>query len=268
MRFLELKDTTTACPYLPDRRFTAENFLAPSLGPRELDRLLAAGFRHFGSYYFRPVCEKCQRCVPIRAAASGFRPSRSLKRVEKENRDLLVTVGPPSPSERSYSLYRRHQLRFEHRSSSTYEQYVRSFFSPTYGNTQLSVFLDDTLVSVLHLDVTSVSLSAVYCYYDTDFVSRSLGTFSILRALRYAREWRVEKCYLGYVVDGNRHMMYKSRYRPNQVLLGDGWVDFRNENGEYVDDGRYQQGFPGKAFRTQHPFSRILLDIDDSVRLA
>lgn len=268
MRFLELKDTTTVCPYLPDREFTAENFLAPSLGSRELDRLLAAGFRHFGSYYFRPVCEACQRCVPIRVNSRRFEPARTLKRILRSNQDLMVTVGTPSPSERSYSLYRRHQLRFEHRSSSTYEQYVRSFFSPTHGNTQVSVFLEGTLVSVLHLDVTSVSVSAVYCYYDTDHSDRSLGTYSILQALTLAQEWAVDRVYLGYVVEGNRHMMYKSRYRPNQILTEDGWIDYLGSDGSRLDSGRYAAGFPGKDYRASHPFSRVLLDPNDSVRLA
>jgi arginine-tRNA-protein transferase len=257
---LELKDTKTPCPYLPDREFSAENFLAPSLRSQDIDRLLAAGFRHFGSYYFRPVCAACSRCVPLRVKAQRFVPTRSLRRVLAKNHDLSITVGSPVPSERSYELYRKHQLRFEHRSSSTYEQYVRSFFSPTFGNIQMSVFEGGELVSVLHLDVTSISVSAVYCYYDTDLPGRSLGTYSVTRALLLAREWEVSNAYLGYLVEGNRHMMYKSRYRPNEILVRDGWVPFRDIVGQRIDDGRYDGGYPGKALRTEQPFSRILLD--------
>jgi leucyl-tRNA---protein transferase len=260
VRFLELKDTVTSCPYLPDRDFIAENFLAPNLNSPQIDRLLAAGFRHFGSYYFRPVCRQCQKCVPIRVRIGQYRPTRSFRRALNQNGDLIVTIAPPSPTLESYSLYRKHQLRFEHRSDSSYEQYVRSFCSPTFGNAQLSVFDGVRLVSVLHLDVTSISVSAVYCYYETDLTERGLGTFSILSAIQYAAELQATSFYLGYVVEGNRHMMYKSRYRPNEILANKGWVSYRDSAGQTRNVESYDAGFPGRDFRAAGPFSRILLD--------
>ena len=131
MKFLELEDNTTSCPYLADQSFTAENFLARSLSADETDRLLVRGFRHFGTYYFRPVCGDCNRCVPLRVRMSGYRPTRSAKRLFSANRDLVTTLGVPTPSKRSFDLYRKHQLRFEEQASVSYEHYVRSFFNST-----------------------------------------------------------------------------------------------------------------------------------------
>ena len=178
----------------------------------------------------------------------------------RSNADLIVTIGPPAPSPVSFALYRKHQLRFEHRSDSSYEQYIRSFCSPTLGNMQLSVCDGSQLVSVLHLDVTSISVSAVYCYYDTDLLERGLGTFSILSAIRYAAELQTSSFYLGYIVEGNRHMMYKSRYRPNEILTDRGWISFRDSAGQTRNIESYNAGFPGRDIRAGEPFSRILLD--------
>ncbi len=260
MKYVRLPDSVTQCPYLPGRIFTAENFIAPLPGADEIDLLLKAGFRHFGSYYFRPVCDGCGRCVPLRVNVRKHQLSRSEKRVLRYNRDLSVTVGPPDPDSRAYSLYRMHQRRFERRSSSSYKQFVNTFFTPTFGNTRLSVYLDGLCVSVLHLDVTGTSSSAVYCYYDTQYVQRSLGTFSILAGLQYAKELGVSHYYLGYVVEGNTHMEYKSRYRPNEILTVSGWLPFKSLSGHTDNLAEYMAGFPGGEYRSNKPFTRILFE--------
>ena len=230
------------------------------LSADEIDALLKAGFRHFGSYYFRPVCDDCGRCVPLRVDVRRHEPTRSENRVLRANRDLVTTVGAPVPDARAYSLYRMHQHRFEQKPSSSYKQFVKSFFTPTFGNTQLSVYLDDLLVSVLHLDVTGTSLSAVYCYYDTGCIRRSLGTFAILAGLRFAKELGVSRYYLGYIVEGNRHMEYKSRYRPNEILTAGGWLPFKSLSGYMENLTAYAAGFPGFEYRSTRPFKRILLE--------
>lgn len=259
MKFLGLEDSVTECPYLPDRVFTAENFIAPALGPNEIDALLRAGFRHFGTYYFRPVCGNCTRCVPLRVDVRRHHHTRSEKRVLRANRDLFTTVGPPVPNARAHSLYLMHQDRFERKSLGSYKQFTRSFFAPTFGNTQLSVFLEGVLVAVLHLDVTGTAVSAVYCYYDTGCSRRSLGTHAILAGLEYAKELGVSHYYLGYVVDGNRHMEYKARYRPNEVLTAGGWLSFCSASGEREHTAEYAAGFPGAEARSAAPYIRVLL---------
>ena len=257
MRFLALDDTLTSCPYLPGRNFKAENYLAAGVTARNLDMLLSSGFRHFGDYYFRPVCENCCRCVPIRVDLGRYTPSRSERRVIRKNTDLRITVGAPDPQKTLYSLYRGHQGKFEHRSSGSYRQFARSFCSPTAGNTQLSAYLGDRLLAVMHLDLAGSSLSAVYCYYDTGVPGRSLGTYSIVMSLLYAGKTRLKWAYLGYSVKGNQHMEYKNRFRPNQVLTNTGWVAYSGPDGVLCNQNEYEAGFPGAEYRNREPFSRV-----------
>ena len=258
MRYLALSDSVTPCPYLPDREFIAENFIAPSLRPDEMDTLLRSGYRHFGSYFFRPVCGGCSRCVPLRVIAGNHTNSRSERRLMNINRELVVTAGAPAPNKRAYQLYRMHQQRFEVKSPATYERFCRSFFAPTSGNTQISVYLNGLLISVLHLDVTGTSVSAVYCYYDTRFEKRSLGTFSVLKGLHFAGKLKVEHFYLGYIVSGNRHMEYKMRFRPNEFLSSAGWIFYKAADGTTDHTEEYERGFPGDEYRKRGAFPDIL----------
>ena len=128
-----------------------------------------------------------------------------------------------------------------------FDQYVNSFFFPTIGNRQLSVFDGNKLISVLHFDLNPKSLSTVYCYYDDSYSRESLGSFSIYRALEIAKDARVHFFYLGYVVPGNRHMSYKTRYRPTQILTPDGWIDFMDRDGTILCKHEFDARLQKKA---------------------
>jgi arginine-tRNA-protein transferase len=73
--------------------------------------------------------------------------------------------------------------------------------------------------------VGSSALSAIYCYYDTDYLNYSLGKYSIYQGIKLAREMKKSYYYLGYFIKENRHMSYKGMYKPNEILSGNGnWV--------------------------------------------
>ncbi len=46
----------------------------------------------------------------------------------------------------------------------------------------------------------------------------------ILDHIRRARRLGLPYLYLGYWVEGSRKMDYKSRFRPQERLMGQGWV--------------------------------------------
>src|SRR5262245_37852380 len=83
------------CAYLKDRPARTEIRLMASLDGGAWGELLAAGFRRFGPAVFRPVCDSCSACVPIRVPVERFRPSASQRRVLRRNRDVEVEVGEP-----------------------------------------------------------------------------------------------------------------------------------------------------------------------------
>ena len=83
------------CSYLPGR--TAEDvFTAPAaLHPAVYQLYMDAGFRRSGSIVYRPDCEGCRECVPIRVPVAHCAQSRALRSVPKRDRDVRMGMGSP-----------------------------------------------------------------------------------------------------------------------------------------------------------------------------
>ena len=68
------------CGYLPAQTWTMEYDLVQSLTAGEYADLMANGWRRFGRALFRPRCQSCQACQPIRVVVDRFWPNRSQRR--------------------------------------------------------------------------------------------------------------------------------------------------------------------------------------------
>lgn len=71
--------------------------------------LIKQGFRRSGKFAYRPHCEHCQQCVPVRIVLDQFSPSRSQKRAHKQHNDLTATLLPLDYYESHFALYRQYQ---------------------------------------------------------------------------------------------------------------------------------------------------------------
>jgi arginyl-tRNA--protein-N-Asp/Glu arginylyltransferase len=121
---------------------------------------------------------------------------------------------------------------------------VESFHYPFSFNYQLSIFDQDALIAVAHMDITEKSLSAVYCYYDDRYYHYSLGAFAIYKEIEIALQYDLEYMYLGYYIADNSHMNYKVRYYPNQLLVGSGeWRDYIGPDKTVVNKDLVDIGF-------------------------
>lgn len=203
------------CPYLPGRSFVPEYFLATGLTAAELAELLVAGWRKFGSYFFRPVCPDCRQCIPLRVATKRFTPSASQRRILRRNADLQVQCNPLCPSEAGFALYQAHH-RERFGQESDIEGFVASFYQPSAPGLQLELRLEGELVGLGILDLANDGLSSVYFCFDPRHSRRNLGTFGALQELALARQLGLPWYYLGYFVPGSARMAYKDHFRPRQ----------------------------------------------------
>jgi arginine-tRNA-protein transferase len=235
-----LPETTTDCPYLSGRAFTSESFVADKLTESDMEGLLADGYRHFGAYFYRPICKLCHQCVPLRIPLSDFSFSKSGKRVLARGAKFITALERPQPSNEAFELYRKHKRRFQDgHAEKELEFEFQAFFQSFPFSFQLSVRDGSRLVAVSHLDVTENALSAIYCYYDDSYTRESLGTFAINKEIQIGRERGASFLYLGYYVAENRHMSYKSRFHPSQVLVQEGhWLDYRDGKGKVLKDDK------------------------------
>ena len=52
---------------------------------------------------------------------------------------------------------------------------------------------------------------------------RSLGTFCLLRQIKYAKTQQLDYVYLGYWIEDHPKMDYKKNFKPLQLFLEERW---------------------------------------------
>ncbi len=220
----QLEQSETKCPYMEDRLFTSKNLIINSIDSEGLEALLEGGYRHFGHYFYKPVCNGCNECQPIRVPVKNYNFSRSEKRVLSRGREFQCLYKTnPVPDRMKFELYLDHKTRFEGNVTESFGDWENSFYSNQFFNEILEIWDNEVLVAVTHLDVTEKIISAVYCYWNSTYASYSPGKLSVLKGIAKAIESGSEYYYLGYYIMDNKHMSYKINYTPNQILKDGVW---------------------------------------------
>lgn len=222
-RFLEhayLPVTPTyECPYLPDRAACTEAFHTEVLDPRVFVALMDAGFRRSGCVIYRPVCQKCSACRPLRVPVEGFSLSRSQRRVWRRNQDLLVEVGEAGPTRRKWRIYCDYlDAQHDATMSRSWSDFKEFLYDSPVDTIEVRYRLGRRLVAISVVDRAETALNSVYVYFDPAYAIRSLGTYSALWEIDYCRRQGIPYYYLGFWIAGSPKMAYKANFQPCEVL--------------------------------------------------
>lgn len=190
-------------------------------------KLSELGFRRSGNHYYRPHCQDCQACTPIRIPVSEFQASRSQKRVLKKNSAIQCQVMPADFHEDHYLLYEKYILD-RHADGDmfppTREQY-RSFLVDSHRGTQFIEFsVDNKVCGIAVCDQLIDGLSAIYTFFDPDLSHLSLGTYAVLWQIFETQKRKLKYLYLGYFVKECRKMSYKNQFHPFEARINDLWM--------------------------------------------
>ena len=229
----------SVCPYLPGKEERKVFTHIIGKRARDLNELLTqGGFRRSQTIAYRPACETCRACISVRVLVDEFEPSGNMRRVLKDNRDLIGVASPNRPSSDQYSLFRRY-LDARHRDGGMADMTVLDYsmmIEDSHVDTQVVEYrrrgIDsgitgrgtDDLVAVSLTDEMSDGLSMVYSFFDPEEAHRSLGTFMILDHIARAKALGLPYLYLGYWVEGSKKMDYKARFLPQERLMPAGWA--------------------------------------------
>jgi arginyl-tRNA--protein-N-Asp/Glu arginylyltransferase len=216
------------CSYL-EQRMARSQVAAPGsmVDTVVYSELVHLGFRRSGQHAYRPRCDTCQACTPVRIPVADFLPNRSQRRCLDRNADLIMALKPLAFDEAHYRLYRRYQAARHAGGGMDHddrEQY-RSFLLQSRIDSALAEFtLDGEVVMVALVDKLLDGLSAVYTFFAPDLEKRSLGVHGVLTQIRLAREMGLPYLYLGYWIADCRKMAYKQAYRPLEALREGRWA--------------------------------------------
>lgn len=223
--------TTTkySCSYID--KMDAQSLVATpykSIKQSVFHDLIEKGFRRSGQYIYKPNCESCTACIPIRLVANKFLPSKTQKRIIKKHSYLRTKEAPLVFKQNHFELYRKYQNarhKVKNEEQNDLDDY-NDFLIKSNVQSKLMEFWDgDSLKIVSIIDLVNDGISAVYTFFDPDDRKVSFGTYAVTWLINWCKTQQLKYIYLGYWIGDCDKMKYKTNFKPYELYIGGYWQE-------------------------------------------
>ncbi len=210
------------CPYLPGQHSRSEAYFFEYMEGAAYEKLIARGYRRSGRVVYKPLCQDCTECKQIRIPVADFTPSKSMRRVERRNQDVIMTVQEPIPTDEKFEIFLAYlDAQHDDMMPRTQQSFVEFLYDSPMDTLEFTYRVGNRIAGITIADQCPGGLSSVYCYFDPEFSDRSLGTLSVVREVGHCRDVSLPYYYLGFYIAKSPTMAYKARFRPNEILVAD-----------------------------------------------
>lgn len=195
-------------------------------------QLISQGFRRSGKFTYRPHCEHCNKCIPVRIVLDQFKPTRSQKRARKQHADLTATILPLRFDHAHYALYSQYQAarhatadELKQSEQEDDEEQYKQFLCRSNVESLMIEFRDmhKQVCIICVVDLVQDGISAVYTFYDPHAKKASYGTHAIMWLSNWAKELKLSYLYLGYWIEESQKMAYKEKFNAQEKLIDGEW---------------------------------------------
>lgn len=189
------------------------------------DKLLEAGWDRINGHFFHRRFDQYMlpflgsdikvttQLMPLRYRLWGaFEFSKSQRIVQRKNQDLRLVFRPTQIDDEKLSLFDRwYAVRFKRQASISiwFSELNKPF--PTY---EVSMYHLDKLVACSFFDVTPKAQYSTLAMYEPEEMKRSLGTFTLMSEIEYARRFAKMYHYPGHAYYETSMYEYKKKF-PN-----------------------------------------------------
>lgn len=206
------------CEYTKDNVATHKYFSAENVSQKELDNIFNKEFRRQGSIYYKPECTKCNLCQSAIIDINLFTLNKNHLKILNKNKTTKAIFNKPEYREEIYKIYEEWSLNRFNKVTNE-DDFINLYYSSNDNTIQTEYYIDNELAAVGFVDLASNSISSNYFFYKDKFKKYSLGIYSILTEIQFAKSLGLSKLFLGYYVVGNKKTEYKKQFITNKIII-------------------------------------------------
>ncbi|MEZ4799231.1 MAG: hypothetical protein R2809_05505 [Flavobacteriales bacterium] len=194
------------------------------------DKLLAAGWFR-GSRYMNKADYICVdgdilSPVHIRLPLTGHEFSKSQRKVmRKVESQYRIEIDYPYICQQACDLYNKSKHKYQSFIYPDFDDAMSFVYRPKLSSFSVCVYDGDKLLAMSFFDMTKKSMASLICVYDLNYPELSLGYYTMLKEIEFAKKHKVKYYYPGYVMEDMKTFAYKFRIGECEMKNGSGrWL--------------------------------------------